>query len=459
MTFRTVPPYLCRWLAVLSVLLAQPLMAGDTPDVSGRILFSGIAALDGNSPPEYPQSIGRIILDTQDPTWGIHIWLEGGWDGREDFAPDEIHYRTNNNVYQSASPFVEFKEAYGRISTPNLELRAGIQRFAWGRLDEYPINDLLNPWDHTQFLNVPLEERKLGIPALSASFDESIWGVDFVWVPGVVPYRLPHPDERWAGWTPLRELATQSDVILEFDDAEIPSHRLANSSYGFRFRRAGDVELAVTVFHGYDPHPMVKTDKLVIRRKHGAIYVNPGYAPDFNRMTSIGVDGATVLGNWSLRAEGAYRLDKHFVIRPDSWGYPSWAWPGKYSLNDASCPSDALEYGAGLDYRLMEDCLLTTQIQQTVILDHIAAMADDRIETLFWASITRWWIQHRLETSASVAINPEHGDSMSKISTWYSWTDRWKTGITLLDFQGPRNSLFGRFDQNDQIEFACVYSW
>ena len=126
-------------------------------------------------------------------SWKFHSWLEGGWDGAvKRPARDHSLFKNYDEVYQSNTPYLEFKELYLAYSGNDLDLKAGIQRFAWGRLDEYPPNDLLNPWDYTQYLRKPLEDRKIGVPSLSTSLTRGQWTCETVWVPVFVPYRLPH---------------------------------------------------------------------------------------------------------------------------------------------------------------------------------------------------------------------------------------------------------------------------
>jgi len=103
-----------------------------------------------------------------------------------------------DEVYPEANPFLDPKELYLERKFTRADWRVGLQRFSWGRLDEYPINDLFNPWDYRQFIIRPMEERKIGVPAIAAtlSLAERTW--QLVWAPWFVPYRLPPPGSRWS---------------------------------------------------------------------------------------------------------------------------------------------------------------------------------------------------------------------------------------------------------------------
>lgn len=455
---RTVAPLVI--LALLTFGLPLPALADDTISASGRLDLRGIEALHSNTAREDPDLSGRIKIDAAGSSWKFHSWLEGGWDGTvKRPARDHDLLKDFHRVYQSNTPYLEFKELYLSYSSGNLDLRAGIQRFAWGRLDEYPSNDLLNPWDYTQFLRKPLEDRKIGVPSVSVTLNQEDWTYDAVWIPWFVPYRLPMPDERWSGTSISQALSQVPNAEVVPTEPGLPSRTVENSAVGLRVRRTGDIEWAINLFHGYDPKPVFRTTALVIDPQPGRVLIDPGYVPDFHRITSIGMDAAAVKGDWSMRLEAACIINRYHNIRRELWGYPLLPAPGVTQLQPIERRSDALDYGIGADYRLFEDGLVTMQAQQTVILGNTELLYEKKIETILWANLKVGWMNQKMETNASIAFNPEHGAAMSKGSAWYVFTDAWKAGMTAISFSGPPQSLFGRYARNDQAEAEVVYSW
>lgn len=437
-----------------------PDRAADLLSVSGKVHMRGVIPFNSNSAEEYPSVTGQLNVDTRPAPIRLHMRLEGGWDGTVyDPGDDYSTIKLGNRVYQSTTPFLEFKELYGSYSTGILEVRAGIQRFAWGRLDEYPVNDLLNPWDYTQFLRKPLEDRKIGVPALSAQLAEGSWNLEAVWVPVLISYRLPLNNERWSPLALFTSELTNVPVKILTTDADIPARNLASGSGGLRLQKTGVVDWGVTLFHGYDPRPILKTTQLVIAPEGAKILVDPGAAADFHKMSSIGLDGAFAKGNWSLRAEASYAFGRYFNTNVELWGYPTVPAFGVFPLNPNQHKSDALEYGIGADYRLFEDCVLTMQAQQTLIVDRPDTLYSRKYETILWANLKNGFLNQKLETNLNAAYNPEHGDVMARANVWYALTDFLKVGVTTIGFWGPSQSLFGRYKKNDQIEFDVVFSW
>jgi hypothetical protein len=448
-------------LFFLYILFVTPSFADDSFSTSGRLDLRGAEALDRDSAKEEPGAAGRIKLDVNSASWKLHSWLEGGWDGAvRRPAQDHSLFKNFDKVYQSNTPYLEFKELFVSHTASDLEVRAGIQRFAWGRLDEYPPNDLLNPWDYSQFLVKPLEDRKIGVPSLSTTLSKGDWTWDTVWVPVLVPFRLPQPNERWAG-SSLASTISQAIPNAEISPKEpdLPDRRIENSTVGVRVKRAGDIEWALNLFHGYDPRPLFKTTALTIIPQGTKIVIDPGYVPDFRRISVIGMDAAAVRGDLSLRTEAAYAMNRYLNIRRELWGYPLVPSPGVHPLNPIEQKRDTLDYGIGADYRLFEDALLTMQAQQTIILGSTNLLYEKKAETTLWANLKVGWMNQKIETSVNVAYNPEHGDTLSKASGWYMFSDAWKAGVTATSLNGPAQSIFGRYSRNDQVDGELIYSW
>ncbi len=392
--------------------------------------------------------------------WRLHSSLEGGWDGTvRNPRRDQGFIKNFEQVYQDNTPYLEFKEFFLERSLQEIDFRIGIQRFSWGRLDEYPVNDLFNPWDYTRFILRPMEERKIGVPAFSAVLNRRDWSGQMVWVPWLVPYRLPKPNERWSGISTSTALSQIPNAEILPQEPDLPEKKFENGSFGIRFQRMGEIEWAINLFHGFDPRPVFKTTALRITPSEGKLLIDPGLVPSFNKITSIGLDAASVIGDWSLRAEAALALNRHFNVRQELWGYPDNPKPGLNPLNPIEVERNSLDYGFAFDYRLFEDVLLTMQVQQTKIFDRPDSLFQKEFETLLWANLRVGWLNQKIETNLNFAYNPEHEASMVKMSVYYRFSDSWKAGLIALSLDGPTQSIFGRYGNNDQIELELVYSW
>ena len=428
-------------------LLPHPCGAGtgEEPAFSGRLTLAADYAVDQESASEDPFVAARLLIDDQMFAWTLHGWFEGEW-VLSAAGQQAVAVKRFDRVYGNESRPFDCKELYAGRSLAGIDWQAGIQRFSWGRLDEFPINDFFNPWDYDQFIIKPLEERKIGVPALSASLDRLDWSAQLVWVPWFVPYRLSASGSRWA--------VTSSP---EPHEPDLPARTLENSAVGVRLQQLGEIDGALNIFHGIDPRPVFGL------AGEGLNLLDEAEAqgepvPALHPITVVGMDGATVTGPVSLRAEAAWTYDRVFTIRPEYWRAAGDNLTSD-ALSSIERERNTFDYGIAADYRPFEDGVLTVQAQQTAILSRPETLYERAFETLLWVNLRKDWFNQRVETSGNFAYNPEHGASMFRTSLTYVLTDAWKTTLSAVFLDGPPLSLFGRYAMNDQIRLEVVYQW
>lgn len=173
-----------------------------TVDASGYI--DGLAVVDVHGPRQRPQAIGELSLASR-ITRALRTQLtlrgriggpfEGGHPGVMNFVHE----------FQNRTPSLEFNEAYAELRLGDAQVRAGIQKFAWGKLDGQPPTDVLTPRDLHDPIVRDYEESKIGIPAVQLAYylppvpsiDLHDLKVNLVYVPIAVPSRVALADERW----------------------------------------------------------------------------------------------------------------------------------------------------------------------------------------------------------------------------------------------------------------------
>jgi hypothetical protein len=110
-----------------------------------------------------------------------------------------------NHAFQNLSPSLDLSAAYAELHLHSADLRAGVQSFAWGKLDGIVPTDVITPRDYHDPLLHEFEAAKVAIPAVQATayppdldcLALTQLRVSLVYVPLAVPARLPLPDERW----------------------------------------------------------------------------------------------------------------------------------------------------------------------------------------------------------------------------------------------------------------------
>ena len=182
-----------------------------TLSLDGYLEASAIYIVNSDSPDEDPSSELGLDLNADLGSWAS---FKGFFQFRDNGTVLDPHngllFNEFDKIYQDKNPSLDVDEAYLDIYTNYLDLRLGIQKYAWGRLDEINPTDNLNTEDFTRGGTNEEDERKIGAPSIRANVYSDIVNLEIAWIPQYVPYRLPDPEERWfpavsrRGWTPRR---------------------------------------------------------------------------------------------------------------------------------------------------------------------------------------------------------------------------------------------------------------
>src|SRR6476619_6196268 len=112
------------------------LPAGSRSDLDGKLEFLDVERADSDSPYQNPQGKLRLHLTTDFNSKVRFVSDVTGTAGGTPRNPSGAGVYDFGHVKQEISPSLEFGEAYLQVETAMFDFRAGIQKFAWGKLDE-----------------------------------------------------------------------------------------------------------------------------------------------------------------------------------------------------------------------------------------------------------------------------------------------------------------------------------
>ena len=506
-------------LALLAVLDARPGAAVDVPGTDGALELTGyvdgLAVVDtGGGPRQRPQGLGVVRADGRALGWlrgrlemrsRIGGPFEGGHQGFYNFV----------HTYQNYSPVLEVTEAYADLELPRTDVRVGIQKLAWGRLDGIPPTDVENPRDYHDPFVAELEEAKIGVPALAATHHLQAprsTGINelrfsLLWVPFAVPPRLAEIEERWfpssldpgsAVVLPRRqvELALErivdDEVIVPHDikvpgtlrtasrrppkqlDAGAIGGRLSGTWRGMDFslshytgpETGPDVDLQSTIIlDSFDLNPSTGIAELKLHSESEL-----RQAHDTMHMT--GVDWATTFGPMTVRAEGAVFQDRLFLRNAKDLFSPSeirrqlTANSGalfarsraRVDLPPLFPALDAFEWGLGADYTFRSVFMLL-QLTQIVLLEDAPRLLIGDPETRFATLLRRPFLQDRVELEMRGVYAVETGGWFAFPRASWLIRDDLRLRMGYLAVGGSKNSLFGQFGRNDEVVFQLRQSF
>lgn len=436
--------------------------------------------------------------------------------GGPTFQADRAGVYAWDRVFQDVSPAVDFEEAYLDLFLPSLDLRIGKQKVAWGKLDRTQPNDLINPLTYTDPFLQDEAERKIGVPALQASYYLPSLGflppesrLTAVWVPKYVPYRLPLATcqldghlshcapERWfppAGVPPTRFVAPlpsgspipELAVPLTFEthNTAPPAWRLENSELGLRYAAfVHGIDLALYYFHGFDAQPAFRLTAQAVGQRDpdpanplgvvpSSLFGATTLSPIFHHIDSWGADVAWAFDRFTVRGEGAFIRGRPFsrdlrTLLVDSapiTGSIEQALEelamGKGTADVPLPPSfavrDAVEWGIGGDYTF-ENYVLLLQVNQTDVLHNDVNLLIKDVDTRLLVNLRKSFVSDTMRTQlvAIHAIESDYTILRPKLS--YQFTDHIGGEIGYLFIAGRAHSPGGQYRRNDEAWVRAEY--
>jgi hypothetical protein len=484
-----------RALGAAVVLLVGIARAAEIPvpgtsahvDAAGWI--DGLAVADtGGGPRQRPAAIGELSLLAR-----VGGPFEGGHPGVMNFVHE----------FQNRTPSLEVNDAFAELREGDLQLRAGIQKFAWGKLDGAPPTDVLTPRDLHDPIVRDFEESKIGIPAVAVTYylppapalDLSELKAQLVYVPFAVPPRAPLAEERW-----FPPSIRPGGVELTKEQAGffgLPGPRLVPVMFrtlnsrppgrldagGIAARISGtfrDMDWSISHYTGPETGPdaellataqcPVCVDPTTIRRPRLGASAYLRQAHDTIHMT--GADWSAPFGGATARAEVAVFQDRPYLavtrdVVAETLELPTvaqWA-PRLKSTGHAPVPfsplypdRDSVEWGVGADY-LVAGYLPLLQVNQVVFTDSGPPQLLSNPETRVLGSVRKRFLQDTLEVELRGVYACEKGAWFAFPRVTYRYGDNWRLRAGYLAIGGPITSVIGQYHDNDEFVFEARYAF
>jgi len=468
--------------------------------IGGYIEGKAIYAFDHNSPYENPSVEIGLDAKASVSSWlAARILLKAGQDGKVHPPASDNVFDQFTVIYQNNSSYIDFNEAYVDIYTGKVDFRLGIQKFAWGRLDEITPTDNLNTADLTEGGTNDQVEQKIGVPAVKMNYYADWFNTELAFIPRYVPYRLPKEGERWFPGVLILPSAIKSsafgDIPLSttYKDISLPDFNLSKSEEGIRISKyISGWDVSLSYFRGFDVVPLMAspTDVTValtdpIGLKY-AVNANVDLEPEIHMMNVFGFDFTTTMGSFTVRGEYAYYNNKYYMRKFDSVMAELLTTQERNtilaefmknyvdSLGAASTQTfhldpntdiqeDSMKYGLGLDY-IHGDSSVSLQCIQEFIPHYDSSrpvyFIKDGFHTMVTFMFKQFLLQNTLEINLGGVYDVEFQDIMLKPSIKYNFTNNLQGIIGVLIIASSHDdSMLGQYSNNDEVFVKLKYSF
>ncbi len=483
---------------------ALPVHAASLPswlEVGGRLY--GLAVVDtGGGPRQRPEAMATLEIEAA-PSRALRgaLELRGRAGGPFEGGPGPAVYNLNQ-AFQNYSPSLEGRQAYLEWRGGRAEVRAGIQRFPWGKLDGVPPTDVVNPrdWHDPLVVDEFFEEQKIGIPALLGTYflpdapraQLSDLRFALAWIPWAVPSRLPLALERWfppaiaevplapcipVAGVPARDGCAADTIRVRATFGTLnagPPHALRDGGVAARLSgtwRGADLEL--THYTGPETGPNAKLQIVAFNTgtaMEPRVRASVRLAQEHSVMHMTGGAAAFPVGPFTLRAEAAWFVD-HAYLRPADEVVASLLagrFPGRErkvarildgKATGIDVPAlfpllDTVEWGIGAD-TLWRGFHPLLQLSQIVVLEDAPRLLIANPETRLSGTLRRRFAGERLELEVRGLWEIERGALYLLPRVSYQVLDNLWVRAGYLVLTGVRDSVLGQFRDNDEVVFQA----
>jgi len=338
--------------------------------------------------------------------------------------------------------YADVRDGWIEIAGSRADVRIGYGRLVWGRLDEIQPSDVINPLDTTKFLLDGRSAARLPVTFVRGRIVPSErLTLEGVVVPKFRRAVFDQLDEPTSPFNVLKDavLPARIAVVDRTVEHREPATSWENISGGGRvLATIGRVDVAGAVYRGFDGFGAITFEPDVTVP---AIPVTTTVAPavvghlveQYPRFTMVSGDFETVVGEWAIRGETAFFVDKQFQGRSQ---------PGVVD-------GRAIDAGAGVDRRAGDYRVFASAIfhSERSAVDPLIRRDDVNLV----GSIERSFGRERYLARAFAVVNPADRSAFVRGLVVWSVRDNLSLDGSAGAFLGTSDDALGRFEHRNFV--------
>ncbi|HEY3325776.1 MAG TPA: DUF1302 family protein [Novimethylophilus sp.] len=388
-------------------------------------------------------------------TLGISGSVRGGYwsssmnlDGKSDQFSEALWIKSEPRLGKNASLLLEgwlmnedatrgdgrrgkLREGYLNMGAGNADFRIGKQIIVWGRADKFNPTDNLSPRDYT-LLAPEDDDQRSGVYAAKATYNLKDWSLSGFWLPEFRPNVLPLPH------TPG----------LSFRE-RIPH----GQGGGIKVEQSGKaVDWSASYYDGLDLNPDLSIGSFSSSGLNLRL--------DHHRVRVIGVDAATVVWRYGLRAEAAYTRTEDSDGRDPFVKNPFFYLVAGGDRTFFEYLNINLQYYVRYVSRYQNPASVANPALRTVAIQGaVISNQFDRFQHGMTFRISDKWLHETLEGEVAGIASFTRRDFALKPKLVYSFNDHWKSTFGANLFRGEDNTFYGRLRDDSTVFMEIRYSF
>lgn len=339
---------------------------------------------------------------------------------------------THNALLKERTGF-ELREAYLDHRDAHWGFRLGRQLVIWGVADGVRITDLVSPMDMTEFLAQDYDDIRMPVNALRFFVFNDKMKLELLAVPAFEGYKLSTDAKN--PWSVLPENTAQPLVWNE--EGSRPQLLFSNIEYGGKlsFTLPG-VDFSLAALHTWNKMP-------VITYRPSGTHMT--VSPQYYRMGFFGGDISKPLGQFVLRGEAAFNVDKHFSYKPEA---ATMTQKGFNTVN----------YLVGVDWYGPYDWTIMAQFSSESILKYEPQISQPRHQSLLTLNVSKKLLDSTWQLSNFTYVDLNHKGWFSRFTSSYALNDHIQLSVG-YDWFGGNDGIFGMYKNNSEIWVKAKYNF
>ena len=330
-----------------------------------------------------------------------------------------------------------FEETYIDTTVAGWDLRIGRQQIIWGEVVGIFVADVVSAQNQLEFILPPFDIIRIPQWAARGEYFFGDSHLELIWIPYPTYNDIGKPG---ADFFPVQPSSTPAGFSQSFLGEVIPDRNFSNTNYGVRLS---------TLKSGWDLSAFYYSSEDAAPTFYRTTLATPTptlqYQPVHNRIWQAGGTVGKAFGSVVFHAEGVYTSGRQYEVTT-------------LTQPNGVVPQNTLEYIFSLDFTLPKDLFLNVQLFQNIFFDHNPNLIFDSYET--GASVLlRGKLGPKVEPEILWIQGLNRGESLVRPRvTWHPDTN-WRAAFGFDIFNGPANSVFGRFNDRDRVYVEVRYDF
>jgi len=427
---------LCAWLAVMSLGAegressdALKMLSDQTQWLNLDTSLRGAYWSSDRDLSEHSNiGTGTLWLRAQ-PTWSDR------WGGKFEGWLSDQGFFENDNVT------LELREAYLIYHGERFDLRVGRQIVVWGRADRINPTDNLSSRDYKRLFPEDDDQRRGNFMIRGNYAIDDQNDLSAHWLPEFRPTRIPIPV-----LPGTRDLGDDNPTEL--------------AQFAIKYNHSGaNFDWSLSYFDGLDRNPDLAVEAVGLE--------GVTFQSRHHRIRAFGVDGATNIGSYGLRAEAAYVMTEN-----TSGTNPEIKAPFLFAVLGADRSFfQYLNINLQYIFRYTPDfhnprtTTFSPDPDRNRVLQGIAganALLSAQIHRLTHGASVRvnhQWLNETLDTELAAVTFFNDGDFVLRPKITYKMTDLLRVTLGADYYSGSNNTVFGRLRDNTAVYFELRYGF